>query len=110
MSSENLVELTDGNFDQEVLQSELPVLVDFGAEWCMPCKMLAPTMDDLADEYAGRVKVASVDTDSCRQTALKFQISAIPTIILFKAGEPTKKFVGLRQKGDFKAAIDEVLE
>ena len=110
MSSEKLVELTDGSFDQEVLQSELPVLVDFGAEWCMPCKMLAPTMDELADEYAGRVKVATVDTDSCRETALKLQISAIPTVILFKGGHPTKKFVGLQQKRDFKTAIDEALE
>ena len=109
MSSENVLELTDGNFEAEVLDSDVPVLVDFWAEWCMPCKMIGPTIHELADEYAGKVKVGQVDTDSNRDVSLKFNISAIPTLILFKSGQMTKKLVGLQQKTDIKAAIDEVL-
>ena len=109
MSSENVLELTDGNFEAEVLDSDVPVLVDFWAEWCMPCKMISPTIHELADEYAGKVKVGQVDTDSNRDVSLKFNISAIPTLILFKSGQMAKKLVGLQQKTDIKAAIDEVL-
>lgn len=75
----------------------------------MPCKMIAPTVEELADEYAGKVKIGKVDTDASRDTAMKFGISAIPTLILFKNGEVAKKFVGLQQKNDLKAAIDEAL-
>jgi thioredoxin 1 len=107
--SEHALELTDANFEQEVVQSDIPVLVDFWAEWCMPCKMLAPTIDELGAEYAGRVKVCKLDTDNARESAMQFGISAIPTVILFKDGAPVKKFVGLQQKADFKAALDEVL-
>jgi len=109
MASDNLLEVTDQNFEQEVINSELPALVDFWAEWCMPCKMQAPTIEELADEYAGRLKVCSMDTDSSRQTAIKYGISAIPTLILFKEGAVVKKFVGLQQKAALKQAIDEVL-
>ena len=107
--SEHALELTDANFEQEVVQSDIPVLVDFWAEWCMPCKMLAPTIDELGAEYAGRVKVCKLDTDNARDSAMQFGISAIPTVILFKDGAPVKKFVGLQQKADFKSALDEVL-
>ena len=99
--SENALELTDANFEQEVVQSDIPVLVDFWAEWCMPCKMLAPTIDELATDYDGRVKVCKLDTDNARDSAMQFGISAIPTVILFKDGAPVKKFVGLQQKADF---------
>lgn len=109
MGSENVLELTDASFEQDVLKSEEPALVDFWAEWCMPCKMLAPTIHELADEYAGRLKVGQVDTDSNREISLQFGISAIPTVILFKDGEVVKKFVGLQQKNDLKQAIDEVV-
>lgn len=109
MASENVLHLTDENFDQEMLQEGTVALVDFWAEWCMPCKMLSPTIDDLAKDYAGKIKVGKVDTDACRATAMKFNISAIPTVILLKDGQMKKKFVGLQQKRDFKAAIDEVL-
>ena len=107
--SEHALELTDANFEQEVVQSDIPVLVDFWAEWCGPCKMLAPTIDELGAEYAGRVKVCKLDTDNARESAMQFGISAIPTVILFKDGAPVKKFVGLQQKADFKTALDEVL-
>ena len=109
MSSEHVVAVTDANFEQEVLQSDVPTLVDFWAEWCMPCKMLAPTIEELGDEYAGRAKVCKLDTDDARDTSMKFGISAIPTVILFNSGEVAKKFVGLQQKSDLKAALDEVL-
>ncbi len=109
MASENVLELTDENFEAEVTNADVPVLVDFGAEWCMPCKMLAPTIEELADEYADKIKVGKVDTDSNREISMKFGISAIPTLILFKGGEVAKKFVGLQQKSDLKNAIDEAL-
>jgi len=109
MGSDNVLELTDASFEQDVLKSEEPALVDFWAEWCMPCKMIAPTIHELADEYAGRLKVGQVDTDSNREISLQFGISAIPTLILFKDGEVVKKFVGLQQKNDLKQAIDEVV-
>ena len=109
MASDKLLELTDQNFEQEVVKSEIPALVDFWAEWCMPCKMQTPTIKELADEYAGRLKVGSLDTDSGRDTAIKYGISAIPTLILFKGGEVVKKLVGLHQKAALKQVIDEVL-
>jgi thioredoxin 1 len=106
MASENVVEFTDENFETEVLKSSQPVLVDFWAEWCMPCRMLAPTIDKLADSYAGKVKVGKLDTDSNREVAMKYGISAIPTVILFKDGEVAQKFVGLKQEREFKEALD----
>jgi len=109
MASENVMELSDDTFEQEVVNSDQPVLVDFWAEWCMPCKMLTPTIDELAEEFAGKVKFAKMDTDSCRDTAIKFGISAIPPLILFQGGQMTKKFVGLQQKADLKAAINEAI-
>jgi thioredoxin 1 len=105
-SSKNVVEFTDSNFEAEVLKSDKPVLVDFWAEWCMPCRMLAPTIDKIAESYADKVKVGKVDTDSNREVAIKYQISAIPTVILFKNGQVAQKFVGLKQEREFKEAID----
>ena len=96
MAGQNVVEFTDQNFEQEVLNSTQPVLVDFWAEWCMPCRMLAPTIDKIATEYAGKVKVGKVDTDANREISIKYGISAIPTVILFKNGQVAQKFVGLR--------------
>lgn len=109
MASKHTLELTDENFEREVLQSSVPVLVDFWAEWCMPCKMLSPTLDELAAEFQGTVKVGKVNTDSSRDLSVKFGISAIPTLILFQNGEIIRKFVGLQQKADLKAAIQEAL-
>ena len=108
MASENVQEFTDANFDAEVKQSDLPVLVDFWAEWCMPCRMLAPVIDELAQEYDGKVKVGKVDTDANRNVSVDLGISAIPTIILFKGGEVVKKFVGVTPKAEFAAELDKV--
>lgn len=109
MASANVKEFTDQNFESEVLQSDIPVLVDFWAEWCMPCRMLAPTIEKLAADYAGKVKVGKLDTDANRAASTKFNISAIPTVILFKDGQVQQKFVGLRQERDFRAALDAIL-
>jgi thioredoxin 1 len=106
MASENVKEFTDQNFETEVLGASEPVLVDFWAEWCMPCRMLAPTIEKLAGDYTGKVKVGKLDTDSNRDVAMKYQISAIPTVILFKGGQVVQKFVGLRQEKDFKEVLD----
>lgn len=106
MASENVKEFTDQNFETEVLNSDQPVLVDFWAEWCMPCRMLAPTIEKLAKDYNGKLKVGKVDTDSNRDVSVKYGISAIPTVILFRNGQVAQKFVGLRKEGEFKEAID----
>ena len=106
MANENVQEFTESNFEQEVLQSDTPVLVDFWAEWCMPCRMLAPTIDKLATDYTGKVKVGKVDTDANREIAMKYRIESIPTVILFKNGQPAQKFVGLRHERDFRQALD----
>lgn len=106
MAGDHTREFTEDNFEQEVLQASEPVLVDFWAEWCMPCKALAPTIDDLASHYAGKVKVGKVDTDANQSLSAKFGISAIPTVILFQNGEIKEKFVGLRSKKDFQTSLD----
>lgn len=108
MASEAVKEFNDANFEAEVVQSDVPVLVDFWAEWCMPCRMLAPTIDEIADEFEGKVKVGKVDTDANRDISVKYGISAIPTIFLFKGGEVVKKFVGMTQKQEFVDALNEV--
>src|SRR5262249_53708439 len=108
MASANVQEFTDTNFESEVIKSATPVLVDFWAEWCMPCRMLAPTIDAVAEEFNGKVKVGKVDTASNRKVALQYNISAIPTVILFKDGQVKKKFVGLTSKDDLAAALRDV--
>ncbi len=106
MATANVKAFTDSNFDAEVLSASAPVLVDFWAEWCMPCKILGPTIDELADSYHGKALVGKVDIDSNQEIAMKFGISAIPTVIIFKDGQPAKKFVGLTKKEDLAAALD----
>ena len=109
-AGKNIVELTDGNFEEEVVSSSVPVLVDFWAEWCYPCRMLSPTIEELAEEYGERIKVGKVDTDANRNISVKYGISAIPTVMIFKDGQLVKRFVGLQAKKDFKAALELALE
>jgi thioredoxin 1 len=105
----NTIELTDATFDEIVHNSEKPVLVDFWAPWCGPCKMLGPIIEEVAGEYADRATVCKINTDEARDSAVEFGISAIPTTILFKGGQVQKKWVGLISKKDIVEAIDEVL-
>jgi thioredoxin 1 len=109
MAGQGVQQFSDSNFKAEVLDSEKPVLVDFWAEWCMPCKMMNPTIDAIAAEYAGKAKVGKVDTDSNREVSVKYGIQAIPTVLLFKGGEVQKKFVGLTTKDQFKSALDQLV-
>lgn len=106
MAGSHTVEFTDANFDEAVLQSDRPVLVDFWAAWCGPCKALAPIIDELAADYDGKAKVGKVDTDANREVSVRFSVSAIPTVILFNKGEIVQKFVGLRGKKEFQTALD----
>lgn len=96
--SDNIVHVTDASFEEEVLKSDLPVLVDFWAAWCGPCKMIAPILDDIAKEYAGRVKVCKVDVDANGDTPAKYGIRGIPTLILFKNGNAEATKVGALSK------------
>jgi thioredoxin 1 len=108
MSDPNIVTLTDSNFKQEVLQSSTPVLVDFWAEWCGPCKMVAPILDELASEYQGKVKIGKVNIDEFQSLATEYGIRAIPTLLIFKEGQVADQIVGLRSKRDFKNKLDRV--
>lgn len=103
----NVIELTDASFDEVVHNSDVPILIDFWAPWCGPCKMMTPIIGELADEYADSVKICKLNTDEARDSAMEFGISAIPTIILFKNGQVEKKWVGLTSKKDLIAAIEE---
>ena len=105
----NVIELTDAAFDDVVHNSDVPVLVDFWAPWCGPCKMMAPILNEIADEYAGRAKICKLNTDEARDSAIEFGINAIPTTILFKDGQVQNKWVGLTSKKDLTAAIGELL-
>ncbi|MCK4998477.1 MAG: thioredoxin [Anaerohalosphaera sp.] len=107
--SENVVALTDSTFDETVSGSDVPVLVDFWAPWCGPCKMLSPMIDELAGEYAGKAKICKVNTDEDREAAVEYAINAIPTIILFKDGQIAKKWVGMTTKKDIVAELDALL-
>jgi thioredoxin 1 len=95
--SQEVQEFTDANFEAEVLTSDKPVLVDFWAEWCGPCRLLTPKIEQMAREFDGRVKFGKLDTDVNRDTAMKYRINAIPTVILFKDGQPVRTIVGLRE-------------
>jgi len=105
----NVIELTDATFDKTVHNSDVPVLVDFWAPWCGPCIMMAPILQEIANEYTNNAKICRLNTDDARDSAMEFGISAIPTLILFKDGQVQKKWVGLASKKDLSAAIDELL-
>lgn len=96
------VHITEQNFEEEVLKSELPVMVDFGATWCGPCRMIAPYMDQISDEYAGKAKVAKVDVDECPGISAKYGIRNVPTVLFFKNGEVVEKHVGGAPKAVFE--------
>jgi thioredoxin 1 len=109
MASQTVMTATDQNFDSDVLKSDLPVLVDFWAEWCGPCKALGPTIDELAEQYKGKVKVFKMNVDENPGTPGKFRIRGIPTLILFKGGQVVEQLVGAHPKGTISAAMDKTL-
>ncbi len=106
MAGANTLQFTDSNFDAEVLKSTQPVLVDFWAEWCQPCRILGPTIDAIATDFAGKAKIGKLDTDGNQQVAVQFGITAIPTVIIFKNGQQVKRFTGIARKEDIAAAIN----
>jgi thioredoxin 1 len=101
--------ITDATFKQEVLDSDIPVLVDFWADWCAPCRMIAPIVEELAGEYDGKVKFAKVDVDSNPRTAMTYGIRGIPTLLIFDGGEPVKQVVGAVPKSVLKKNLEEAL-
>lgn len=110
MPADHTITLNDANFENEVLKSPLPVLVDFWAAWCAPCRALAPTVDELAGEYAGRARVGKLDIDHNLSTTEKFGIKALPTIVLFKDGQIVRSFQGLHSKKELAGALDQAVD
>jgi thioredoxin 1 len=108
MASPLISALTQENFETEVLRSATPVLVDFWAEWCGPCKMIAPLLDELADEYDGKIKIGKVNIDEQQALAAKYGIRAIPTLLVINKGEVAEQMVGAKSKRDLKASLDRV--
>ena len=105
----NLPEVTDSNFESEVLQSQLPVLVDFGATWCGPCKQLAPIVEQIAHDYEGKLKVAYVDVDKASETAMKYGIMAVPTVVLVKGGKVAEQLTGFQSRAVLDKSIARLL-
>ncbi len=106
--NENLYHVTDGDFDQQVLQSDIPALVDFWAAWCGPCRTVGPIVEELADEYKGKIKVAKLDVDNNKQIAGKYGVRGIPTLMLFKDGQVVDQIVGAVPKSRIKELLDKV--
>jgi len=104
-----ITNLSDTTFDEEVKSSEQPVLVDFWAEWCGPCKMIGPVLEEIGNDYAGRIKIAKLNVDDAPDTARRFEVMSIPTLILFKDGEPSLRIVGAKGKGQLVQEIDPFL-
>ncbi len=104
-----IVVLTEANFESEVLNAEVPAVVDFWANWCPPCRALSPIIDELASEHGDRVRVGKLDVDTNKTLAARYGISSIPTVMLFANGEVRARWIGLRSKGDYDAAIDKLI-
>ncbi|WP_022836309.1 thioredoxin [Salisaeta longa] len=109
MASENVVTLTDDNFEDEVLNADVPVLVDFWATWCGPCRMIAPVIDELADDYAGRVKIGKLDVDDNPRMAQEYGVRSIPTLLFFKGGDVADQMMGAAPKGQLAKKLDQLI-
>ena len=111
MASAHVTEFTTDNWEQEVVNSDQPVLVDFWAPWCGPCRALAPTIDKIAEQYAGRVKVGKLNTDDNQDTAVRYGISGIPQVLIFRGGDqPRERMIGLQKESEFVKVLDRVLQ
>jgi thioredoxin 1 len=108
--SDKPVEMTDAKFEEEVIKSETPVLVDFWAPWCAPCRMVAPVLEELADAHKGKVKICKLNVDENPVTAQNFEIRAIPTLLLFKGGRPAARMVGVRPKEEIEKEIEAAIK
>ena len=106
---ESIIHVTDTTFEDEVLSSDMPVIVDYWAEWCGPCKAIAPILDEVADEYEGKLKIAKLDIDENQETAQKYAVRGIPTLMIFKDGEVTGTKVGAMSKSQLSAFIDSTI-
>jgi thioredoxin 1 len=106
MASDKILNISSDNFEQEVLGADVPVLVDFWAAWCGPCRMVAPVLEELAEQMEGKVRIAKVNVDENQDIAVQFQVSSIPTFILFKDGEAADRMLGAMPKGAFEQFID----
>ncbi len=109
MAGQNTLTFDEGNFEAEVLQADVPVLVDFWAAWCGPCQMVGPVIDELADDYQGKAKIGKVDVDQASSLAGQFGVQSIPTVIVFHKGQVAKQMIGAKHKRDYQEALDALI-
>ena len=107
--SDNVLKITDGNFESEVVKSNIPVLVDFWAEWCGPCRLMGPILDEMAPAYSGKLKIGKVNVDENQETPSQFGVMNIPTMIVFKNGKESERIVGAMSKADLQKKVDKAL-
>ena len=109
MASDAIIEISDSNFESEVVNSDLPVLIDFWAPWCGPCRAIAPLVEEISSSYAGKIKVGKMNVDENQSTTMKFGIRSIPTLIMFKGGEAVDQIIGAVPKGEIERVVEKTI-